>query len=71
LRHAADVGTKRRCRDWFPLPGQSVFDHEKQQIAAVSRAGQSRPVRDRFPQPRVERVLELIKEAETKQEFAA
>jgi hypothetical protein len=24
--------------DWFPLPGQAVFDHEKQQIAAVSRA---------------------------------
>ncbi len=25
-------------RDWFPLPGQAIFDHEKQQIAAVSRA---------------------------------
>ena len=24
--------------DWFPLPGQAVFDGEKQQIAAVSRA---------------------------------
>jgi hypothetical protein len=24
--------------DWFPLPGAAVFDHEKQQIAAVSRA---------------------------------
>ncbi|TDF59518.1 hypothetical protein [Cupriavidus sp. L7L] len=24
--------------DWFPLPGQHVFDHQKQQIAAVSRA---------------------------------
>jgi len=24
-------------RDWFPLPGQHVFDREKQQIAAVSR----------------------------------
>ena len=24
--------------DWFPLPGQAVFDREKQQIAAVSRA---------------------------------
>ena len=24
--------------DWFPLPGQAVFDHEHQQIAAVSRA---------------------------------
>ena len=23
--------------DWFPLPGQAVFDREKQQIAAVSR----------------------------------
>ena len=23
---------------FFPLPGASVFDHEKQQIAAVSRA---------------------------------
>jgi hypothetical protein len=25
-------------RDWFPLPGQAVFDHEKQQVAVVSRA---------------------------------
>jgi hypothetical protein len=25
-------------RDWFPLPGQAVFDRDKQQIAAVSRA---------------------------------
>src|SRR5688572_8404834 len=25
--------------DWFPLPGQAVFDHQRQQIAAVSRAG--------------------------------
>ena len=25
-------------RDWFRLPGQHVFDHEKQQLAAVSRA---------------------------------
>ena len=24
--------------DWFPLPGKAVFDHTKQQIAAVSRA---------------------------------
>jgi hypothetical protein len=24
--------------DWFPLAGQAVFDHEKQRIAAVSRA---------------------------------
>ncbi|MBB5155882.1 hypothetical protein [Saccharopolyspora phatthalungensis] len=24
--------------DWFPLPGQAIFDHEKQQVAAVSRA---------------------------------
>jgi hypothetical protein len=24
--------------DWFPLPGRAVFDHEKQQVAAVSRA---------------------------------
>ncbi|CAN7626301.1 hypothetical protein LJR225_004806 [Phenylobacterium sp. LjRoot225] len=24
--------------DWFPLPGQAVFDRERQQIAAVSRA---------------------------------
>ena len=24
--------------DWFPLPGQAVFDRDKQQIAAVSRA---------------------------------
>ena len=24
--------------DWFPLPGQAVFDREKQQIAVVSRA---------------------------------
>ena len=24
-------------RDWFPLPGQAVFDHVNQQIAAVSR----------------------------------
>jgi hypothetical protein len=24
--------------DWFPLPGQAVFDHARQQIAAVSRA---------------------------------
>jgi hypothetical protein len=23
--------------EWFPLPGQAVFDREKQQIAAVSR----------------------------------
>ncbi|MEV4351215.1 M64 family metallopeptidase [Actinoplanes sp. NPDC049596] len=25
-------------RDWFPLPGGAVFDHTKQQVAAVSRA---------------------------------
>ncbi len=24
--------------DWFPLPGRAVFDREKQQVAAVSRA---------------------------------
>ncbi|MCW2558708.1 MAG: hypothetical protein JWP55_2672 [Mycobacterium sp.] len=24
--------------DWFPLPGQAVFDHVNQQVAAVSRA---------------------------------
>ena len=24
--------------DWFPVPGQVVFDHDKQQVAAVSRA---------------------------------
>jgi hypothetical protein len=24
--------------EWFPLPGQAVFDHDKQQITAVSRA---------------------------------
>jgi hypothetical protein len=24
--------------DWFPLPGQAVFDHEHQHVAAVSRA---------------------------------
>ena len=24
--------------DWFPLPGQAVFDRDKQQVAAVSRA---------------------------------
>lgn len=24
--------------DWFPLPGQAVFDRERQQIAAASRA---------------------------------
>ena len=24
--------------DWFPLPGQAVFDRERQQVAAVSRA---------------------------------
>jgi hypothetical protein len=24
--------------DWFPLPGQAVFDREKQQVVAVSRA---------------------------------
>jgi hypothetical protein len=24
--------------DWFPLPGQAVFDHQLQEIAAVSRA---------------------------------
>src|SRR5687768_8692045 len=24
--------------DWFPLPGGAVFDHQRQQIAAVSRA---------------------------------
>ncbi|MEV5463040.1 hypothetical protein [Streptomyces sp. NPDC002788] len=23
--------------DWFPLSGQHIFDHQKQQIAAVSR----------------------------------
>jgi hypothetical protein len=23
--------------DFFPLPGQAVFDHEKQQLAVVSR----------------------------------
>ena len=25
-------------RDWFPLPGQAVFDRDKQQLAAISRA---------------------------------
>ncbi len=25
-------------RDWFPLPGQAVFDRDKQHVAAVSRA---------------------------------
>ncbi len=25
-------------KDWFPVPGAAVFDHETQQIAAVSRA---------------------------------
>ena len=45
--------------DWFPLPGQAVFDREKQQIAAVSRgAGQPRRVRDRVRQPCVDDVLE-------------
>ncbi len=24
-------------QEWFPLPGQHVFDHQKQHIAAVSR----------------------------------
>ena len=24
--------------DWFPLPGQAVFDHRLQQVAAVPRA---------------------------------
>jgi hypothetical protein len=24
--------------DWFPVPGQAVFDRERQQVAAVSRA---------------------------------
>ncbi|HWR21451.1 MAG TPA: hypothetical protein VN444_06280, partial [Verrucomicrobiae bacterium] len=25
-------------QEWFPIPGQHVFDRDKQQIAAVSRA---------------------------------
>ena len=29
---------QRWNNDWFPLPGQAVFDRDKQQIAAVSRA---------------------------------
>ena len=41
--------------DWFPLPGQHVFDHEKQQIAAVSRAPeQPGSVCDRLRQPRLD-----------------
>ena len=24
--------------DWFPVPGQAVFDHDQQQVAAVARA---------------------------------
>ena len=30
-------GTASGIADWFPLPGQAVFDRDKQQIAAVSR----------------------------------
>ena len=46
--------------DWFPLPGQAVFDRDKQHVAAVSRApGQPRPVRDRVRQPCVVDVLEI------------
>lgn len=26
------------AHDWFPLPGRAVFNHEKQQVAAISRA---------------------------------
>ena len=29
---------QRWNNDWFPLPGQAVFDRDKQQLAAVSRA---------------------------------
>ncbi|WP_261556777.1 matrilysin family metalloendoprotease [Frankia tisae] len=31
-------GGKGWAPDWFPLPGKAVFDRDKQQIAAVSRA---------------------------------
>ena len=30
---------QRWNNDWFPVPGQAVFDRDKQQVAAVSRAG--------------------------------
>jgi hypothetical protein len=33
-----EVRNPEQWRRWFPLPGQAVFDREKQQIAAVSRA---------------------------------
>lgn len=32
------IANVRMWRPWFQIPGQHVFDHEKQQIAAVSRA---------------------------------
>ena len=32
-----EVRNPEQWRRWFPLPGQAVFDREKQQIAAVSR----------------------------------
>ena len=31
-------GTGTWATDWFPLPGQAVFDHEKQRLAVVSRS---------------------------------
>jgi hypothetical protein len=31
-------GPKGWSKDWFPLPGNAVFDRERQQVAAVSRA---------------------------------
>ena len=45
--------------DWFPLPGQAVFDREKQQIAAcLADPEQPGPVRHWLRQPRLDHVLE-------------
>ena len=45
--------------DWFPVPGQAVFDRDHQQVAAVSpRPGQPRPVHRRQRQPRLDDLLE-------------
>ena len=45
--------------DWFPLPGQAVFDRERAADGRrVPRPGQSRPVRHRLRQPRLDHLLE-------------
>ena len=45
--------------DWFPVPGQAVFDHEHTTgRGRLARAGQPRPVHRRHRQPRLDDVLE-------------